>query len=180
MDRKPRILVVGIFVMDLIASTKQAPNRGETVIGLNFRTAPGGKGANQAVQCARLGADVTMAGRVGDDAYGRETVAAAAAAGVDVSRVVVDAENPTGVSAITLEITETGAHNRIVVCPGANGAMTVEEISWIRDEVKNYDLVMLQFELPMFINEAVARWAHDAGVPVMVNPAPAAPVSPEL
>ena len=180
MDRKPRILVVGIFVMDLIASTKQAPNRGETVIGLNFRTAPGGKGANQAVQCARLGADVTMAGRVGDDAYGRETVAAAAAAGVDVSRVVVDAENPTGVSAITLEITETGAHNRIVVCPGANGAITVEEISWIRDEVKNYDLVMLQFELPMFINEAVARWAHDAGVPVMVNPAPAAPVSPEL
>ena len=180
MDRKPRILVVGIFVMDLIASTKQAPNRGETVIGLNFRTAPGGKGANQAVQCARLGADVTMAGRVGDDAYGRETVAAAAAAGVDVSRVVVDAENPTGVSAITLEITETGAHNRIVVCPGANGAMTVEEISWIRDEVKNYDLVMLQFELPMFINEAVARWAHDAGVPVMVIPAPAAPVSPEL
>lgn len=81
---------------------------------------------------------------------------------MDVSRVVVDTENPTGVSAITLEITETGAHNRIVVCPGANGAMTVEEISWIRDEVKNYDLVMLQFELPMFINEAVARWAHEA------------------
>ena len=168
MIRKPRILVVGIFVMDLIASTKQAPNRGETVIGLNFRTAPGGKGANQAVQCARLGANVTMVGRVGNDAYGRETVAAAAASGVDVSRVVVDTENP------------TGAHNRIVVCPGANGAMTVEEISWIRDEVKNYDLVMLQFELPMFINEAVARWAHEAGVPVMVNPAPAAPVSPEL
>ena len=113
MIRKPRILVVVIFVMDLIASTKQAPNRGETVIGLNFRTAPGGKGANQAVQCARLGANVTMVGRVGNDAYGRETVAAAAASGVDVSRVVVDAENPTGVSAITLEITETGAHNRI-------------------------------------------------------------------
>ena len=77
MIRKPRILVVGIFVMDLIASTKQAPNRGETVIGLNFRTAPGGKGANQAVQCARLGANVTMVGRVGNDAYGRETIAAA-------------------------------------------------------------------------------------------------------
>lgn len=180
MNRKPRILVVGIFVMDLIASTKKAPNSGETVIGLDFRTAPGGKGANQAVQCARLGADVTMVGRVGNDAYGRETVAAAAASGVDVSRVVVDPTHPTGVSAITLEITETGAHNRIVVCPGANHAITVEEISWIRDEVKNYDLVMLQFELPMFINEAVARWAHEAGVPVMVNPAPAAPVSPEL
>ena len=83
MIRKPRILVVGIFVMDLIASTKQAPNRGEIVIGLNFRTAPGGKGANQAVQCARLGANVTMVGRVGNDAYGRETVAAAAASGLE-------------------------------------------------------------------------------------------------
>ena len=128
MNRKPRILVVGIFVMDLIASTKKAPNSGETVIGLDFRTAPGGKGANQAVQCARLGADVTMVGRVGNDAYGRETVAAAAASGVDVSRVVVDPTHPTGVSAITLEITETGAHNRIVVCPGANHAMI---FSWM-------------------------------------------------
>ena len=167
------------YFVGILPRTRSPPRTGpkprETVIGLNFRTAPGGKGANQAVQCARLGADVTMVGRVGNDAYGRETVAAAAASGVDVSRVVVDAENPTGVSAITLEITETGAHNRIVVCPGANGAMTVEEISWIRDEVKNYDLVMLQFELPMFINEAVARWAHEAGVPVMVNPLPPRP-----
>ena len=59
-------------------------------------------------------------------------------------------------------MTENGAHNRIVVCPGANHAMTVEEISWIKDEIKNYDMLMLQFELPMFINEAAARWAHEA------------------
>ena len=180
MLKKPRIMVIGIFVMDLIASTKKVPNSGETVIGMNFRTAPGGKGANQAVQCARLGADVTMVGRVGDDAYGRELVAVAAEAGVDVSHVVTDKNNPTGVSSIYLEVTETGAHNRIVVCPGANHAMTVEEISWIKDEIKNYDMLMLQFELPMFINEVAARWAHEAGVPVMVNPAPAAPISDGL
>ena len=66
MLKKPNILVVGSFMMDLIASTKRAPNSGETVIGLKFQTAPGGKGANQAVQCARLGAHVTMVGQVGD------------------------------------------------------------------------------------------------------------------
>ena len=71
MLKKPRILVVGSFMMDLIASAERAPNAGETVIGKKFTTAPGGKGVNQAVQCARLGAHVTMAGRVGDDAFGR-------------------------------------------------------------------------------------------------------------
>ena len=71
MQRKPNILVVGSFMMDLIASTPRAPREGETVVGLRFRTAPGGKGANQAVQCARLGAQVTMVGRVGDDAFGK-------------------------------------------------------------------------------------------------------------
>ena len=69
MLKKPNILVVGSFMMDLIASTSRMPNAGETVIGMKFRTAPGGKGANQAVQCARLGANVTMVGKIGDDAF---------------------------------------------------------------------------------------------------------------
>ena len=70
MLKKPKILVVGSFMMDLIASTSRAPKEGETVVGMKFQTAPGGKGANQAVQCARLGADVTMVGRVGADSFG--------------------------------------------------------------------------------------------------------------
>lgn len=117
MLRKPNILVVGSFMMDLIASTRRAPKSGETVIGLKFQTAPGGKGANQAVQCARLGANVTL---------------------------------------------------------------TVDDVRWLKDEIKNYDLVMMQFELPMEVVEAVAQWAHDAGVIVMINPAPAAPISDRL
>ena len=83
MLKKPKILVVGSFMMDLIASTKRAPNSGETVVGLKFQTAPGGKGANQAVQCARLGAKVTMVGQVGDDAFGKIMRKSAAASGVD-------------------------------------------------------------------------------------------------
>ena len=180
MLKKPKILVVGSFMMDLIASTKRAPNSGETVIGLKFQSAPGGKGANQAVQCARLGAQVTMVGQVGDDAFGRMMTDTAAAAGVDVSHVCVDPQESSGVGHILLEVTEHGAQNRITVCPGANFTMTVDQVAWLQKEIGQYDLVMMQFELPMDIIETVARWAKEAGVPVMINPAPAAPMSPGL
>ena len=180
MQRKPNILVVGSFMMDLIASTPRAPREGETVVGLRFRTAPGGKGANQAVQCARLGAQVTMVGRVGDDAFGKILKGAAADAGVDVTHVTVDPEESSGVGQIVLEVTEHDARNRIVVCPGANFTMRQEHIAWLRERIGDYDMVMMQLELPMEIMETVAAWAHAAGVPVMLNPAPAAPLSDAL
>lgn len=180
MLRKPKILVVGSFMMDLIASTKRAPNSGETVVGMKFQTAPGGKGANQAVQCARLGAQVTMVGQVGDDAFGKIMRDTAAASGVDVTHVGIDPHESSGVGHITLEVTEHGAQNRITVCPGANFTITVDDVAWLKDEIGNYDLVMMQFELPMEVIETVAQWAHDAGVMVMINPAPAAPMSDKL
>lgn len=180
MLKKPKILVVGSFMMDLIASTKRAPNPGETVVGLKFQTAPGGKGANQAVQCARLGADVTMVGQVGADAFGKIMIDTAAAAGVDISHVSVDKKESSGVAHILLEVSEHGAQNRITVCPGANFTITVEDVEWLRKEISDYDMVMMQFELPMEMIEEVAQWGHDAGVPVMINPAPAAPMSEKL
>lgn len=182
MLKKPKILVVGSFMMDLIANTSRAPQSGETVVGIKFQTAPGGKGANQAVQCARLGAQVTMVGQVGDDAFGRIMTSTAAAAGVDISHVSVDRHESSGVGHITLEVTEHGARNRIIVCPGANFTLTVENVVWLKDEIGRYDMVMMQFEIPMEVVETVARWAHGAGVPVMINPAPApaAPMSDEL
>ena len=180
MLKKPKILVVGSFMMDLIASTPRAPREGETIVGLKFRTAPGGKGANQAVQCARLGAEVTMVGRVGGDAFGKTLREAAAASGVDISHVTVDEEESSGVGHITLEVTEHDARNRIVVCPGANFTMKREHIAWLQERIGDYDLVMMQLELPMEIIETVVAWAHAAGVPVMLNPAPAAPLSDAL
>jgi len=180
MLKKPRILVVGSFMMDLIASTRRAPNSGETVVGLKFQTAPGGKGANQAVQCARLGASVTMVGKVGDDAFGKIMTDTAASAGVDVSHVFIDPNESSGVGHITLEVTEHSAQNRITVCPGANFTMTVEEVAFLKEDIQNYDMVMMQFELPMDVIETVAMYAKNAGVPVMINPAPAAPISDKL
>ena len=180
MLKKPHILVVGSLSMDLTASTRRAPGAGETVIGLSVSTAPGGKGANQAVQCARLGARTTFVGQVGADAFGTSLLEAVGAQGVDVSHVTVDPSVPTGVAQILLEVTDQGTQNRITVCPGANFTLTVEQVAWLEGAIGDYDMVLLQFELPMAVNEAVAGWAKAAGVPVMVNPAPAAPLSPAL
>ena len=164
--KKPNILVVGSFMMDLIASTRRVPNSGETVIGMKFQTAPGGKGANQAVQCARLGAHVTMVGQVGDDAFGKIMTDTAAAAGVDVSHVSVDPNESSGVGHITLEVTDDGAKNRITVCPGANFTLTVDDLAWLKDQIGQYDLVMMQFELPMPVIETVAAILADHSIDV--------------
>ncbi|MBR1920214.1 MAG: ribokinase [Spirochaetales bacterium] len=178
--KRPRILVVGSFMMDLIASASRVPNMGETVIGSSFRTAPGGKGVNQAVQCARLGADVTMVGCVGNDSFGREMCQAASAAGVDVSRVKISGKSSSGVGNIQLQVTEQGVQNRILVVPGANYDLSVEDLDWLREGIRKFDILLLQLELTMPVTRFAARCARDAGVPVMLNPAPAAELDDEL
>lgn len=173
MGRKPRILVVGSFVMDVIATTERLPQAGQAVYGNTFRMAPGGKGANQALQCARLGADVTMMGCVGRDIFGEKLLEVPRAAGVDVSRVCVKDGVSSGVGHIVLEVTGQVAQNRIIVIPGANRCLEMADVAWIEKEVSSYDMVLLQLEVPLEINRAVAGWAKAAGVPVMLNPAPA-------
>ena len=180
MQRRPRIFVLGSFVMDLIATTERIPRSAQTVYGKSFHMAPGGKGANQALQCARLGADVTMMGCVGDDLFGEKLLETPRAAGVDVSHVVVRPGVTSGVGHVTLEVTEHTAQNRIIVIPGANRTLTVDEAAWVKDEIGTYDMVLLQLEVPLEVNLAVARWAREAGVPVMLNPAPAAELDDEL
>ena len=180
MNKKPRILVVGSFVMDLIATAERAPELGETVIGTGFRTAPGGKGANQAVQAARLGAQTFMAGCVGDDAFGREITAALNASGVDTSHVKISHEHPSGVGHIEIQTGASGVQNRIIVAPGANFDIKPEDLAWLEKEIKSFDIVIMQLEIDRATIEYVARVAHEAGVPVMLNPAPAAPLSDAL
>lgn len=180
MLKQPNLLVVGSFVMDLIATTHRAPGAGENVTGLSFRTAPGGKGANQAVQGVRLGAHVTMAGCVGGDSFGRELLDAVAQAGVDISPVRIHPSAVSGVGQILIEQTETGTQNRITYVPGANLALQPEDVAFLKDTIGQYDMVLLQLELREDVTETVAQYARTAGVPVMLNPAPAAPLSPTL
>ena len=103
MNQKPKILVVGSFVMDQIATTEIVPREGQTVLGKTFHKAPGGKGANQAVQAARLGAEVTMVGKLGRDANGEEMIRVCKEAGIDVSHVLYDDEASSGCAMIILQ-----------------------------------------------------------------------------
>lgn len=178
---RPKILVVGSFVKDLIVSASRFPEAGETVLGCGFQTASGGKGANQAIQAARLGAHVTMVGKVGDDVFGKEMIKSCAESGIDCSRVMIDKDAPSAVGNVQLQIDNNGAtQNRIIVVSGANMAITKEELSFLKTEIKNYDMVLLQLEIPMSVNEFVVECAYRSGVPVMLNPAPSAYINDSI
>ena len=179
--KKVNILVVGSFVMDLIVTTPRFPVAGETILGSDFNMASGGKGANQAVQAARLGANVTMVGCVGNDVNGKTMLECLKNDGIDVSHVVLHDTLPSAVGNVQIEAAADGStQNRIIVVPGANFGLRAEHVSFLKEEISNYDFVIMQLEIPMEINMLVARYAHDAGVPVMLNPAPAAKIPAEL
>lgn len=178
---KPKILIVGSLGMDFTFSTNVFPHEGETIIGKSFKTAPGGKGANQAVQVARLGADTTMVGKLGRDSNGEELLKTIDEAGIHRDKILFDDEVPTQVADIILEEAEgKDTKNRIIIIQGANMTIRPDEVEFLKEEIRNYDMVILQLEIPMQINEIVAEYAYDAGVPVMLNSAPSAPLSDEL
>lgn len=179
--KRPKILVVGSLVMDMIVSTERFPNAGETVFGSSFRTAPGGKGANQAVQAARLGAGVTMVGKAGSDAFGDQLVATLKSAGADTRRVLRTDAAPTAIGNILLTQQDgVTLNNRIIVISGANMAIAPDDIRFLEQEIAQYDMVLLQLEIPMGIVELVAELAHKNGVRVMLNSAPSAPLTDTL
>ena len=178
---KPKILVVGSFVMDQIATTEIFPREGQTVLGGTFTKAPGGKGANQAVQMARLGADVTMVGKLGHDSNGEDMIRTCKEAGINTDYVLYDDTLPSGCSVIILEEAPgKQTVNRIIVLSGSNMSITPDDIAFLKEKVADYDLVVLQLEIPMEINELVTAYAYEKGVPVMLNSAPSAPLSDEL
>ncbi|PNH19055.1 hypothetical protein B6K86_07660 [Lachnospiraceae bacterium] len=182
MSKRSRILVVGSFVMDTISSTEIFPEPGQSVIGCSYTTAPGGKGANQAMEAALLGAEVTMVGKVGRDSFGDRLIESLKQAGVDVQHVMrADDGISSGIGNVM--ITTKGGRalsNRIIVIPGANHTIKAEEVRFLEHEIDQYDMVMLQLEIPMEINCIVASFAKKRGVPVMLNPAPIAPIPEEL
>lgn len=181
MSRKPKILIVGSFVMDMIVSTEKFPNSGETVLGKTFRTAPGGKGANQAVQAARLGADVTMVGKVGADEFGKSLIQSCVDAGIHTEHILTDPNVSSAIGNVMLEIgREKTVKNRIIVVPGANMTITPQDVAFLEGSIRQYDMVVLQLEIPMKVNELVAQYAFEQQVPILLNSAPSAPLSPTL
>jgi len=169
---RPRVLVIGSINMDLIVRCKEIPRRGETVRGEAFRTAAGGKGANQAVACARLGAETTMVGRVGADEFGANLRNGLASEGINVDPVAVDREVATGVALILLE--QEGS-NRIVIIGGANAQVGAEEVGRARALMAACDVVLMQLETPLPVVREVAVAAREHGVLSVLDAGAATP-----
>jgi ribokinase len=174
---QPQIIVVGSLNMDLIISAPCIPGPGETVIGHGFHTAAGGKGANQAIAAARLGAQVTMVGRVGDDAYGQAQMSNLAADGVDTTFVKLDSEAHTGVALITVD---DEGENSIVVSPGANWHTSAADVEATEAAIARADILLLQLETRPEVVARAIELAAKHKVPVALNPAPPRSVPPEL
>lgn len=165
-----RVLVVGSLNMDLVVRTQALPGPGQTVAGANFATAPGGKGANQAVAAARLGAQVSMVGCVGDDANGRALRQALLDDSIACDGVRTVSQVPTGVALITVD---TQGQNTIVIVAGANAALTTEQVDAFESAILAADVVVCQLEVPeAVVGHTLAR-ARALGKTVILNPAPA-------
>ncbi|NMB69490.1 MAG: ribokinase [Chloroflexi bacterium] len=171
------ILVVGSLNMDLVVRVPRHPRPGETLLGSAFHTFPGGKGANQAVAAARLGAPVRMIGRVGADEFGEALLATLQNDGVDTRCVQQDAQAASGVALITVS---ADGQNTIVVAAGANGRLSAQDVTAAEDAFIDAGAVVLQLEIPLPAVEAAARLGRKHGAAVVLNPAPAQPLSAEL
>ncbi len=177
MQRPSRpILVIGSLNMDLVVRCEALPRVGQTVFGRDFFTAAGGKGANQAVAAARLGARVAMAGCVGGDQFGRDLLAGLTAARV-ATDAVQSADRPTGTALITVDA--AGA-NTIVVVSGANSNCDATLVDRALAAADAPGILLLQHEIPAETNAHAIRAAHAAGWSVIVNPAPARTIAAEL
>lgn len=171
-----RVAVVGSINMDLVVSTDRLPERGQTVIGGDLQRFAGGKGANQAVAAARMGAEVALIGRVGDDELGALLLEGLRRDGVDVS-AVDRLGAPTGTALITVDA--SGA-NTIVVAPGANARLRATDVEVARSTIESSDALVLQLEVPLEATMRAAEIARAASVTVFLNPSPAAPLPDDL
>jgi ribokinase len=170
-SREP-IVVVGSVTMDMVTLTPRIPRTGETVIGTGFGTTPGGKGANQAVAAARLGYPTLMAGNVGRDVYGPALLDNLARSGVE-TKAIEKVDGPSGLAPIFLS--EAG-DNAIVVVPGANGKVDPAFVDRHAALIRSAGMVLCQLELPIATVSYVIALCAEANVPVMLDPAPAAPL----
>jgi ribokinase len=169
MTASARIVVVGSANMDLVARVSRIPAAGETVLGASFRTLAGGKGANQAVAAARLGADVTFVGRVGGDPFGEELLRGMAAAHIRTDLVQRSTTAATGVALIGVD---AAGGNAIMVVPGANAQLAPADVECARDRIANADALVVQLEIPLETAAYAIRTARDSGIRVILNPAP--------
>ena len=164
------ITVVGSSNMDLVANTPRIPAVGETILGSDFSMVPGGKGANQAVAAAKLGGNVFFIAKLGDDLYSTRSMDNFKAVGINTKYVFKTKEAPSGVALISVD--ENG-NNSIIVIPGANHMLNMQDISQAETIIKQSKAIVCQLEIPMEVVEGVAELAKKYNVPFILDPAPA-------
>jgi ribokinase len=172
----PHIVVIGSLNMDIVIEANRTPQLGETILGHNARFIPGGKGANQAVAAARLGAKTTMIGAVGADSFGQELLKALDADGISRHSVKIVDGSSTGIASIFL----SNGDNSIVVVPGANLHLQPGDIDPYDDLIRDADIVLLQLEIPLETVRYAAKKAKSFGKIVVLNPAPAQALPEDL
>ena len=177
MNGSPRICVVGSANMDLIARVPRMPRLGETLRGRSFHLVYGGKGANQAVMAAKLGARVSMVARVGLDVFGEGMIRNFDTYGIDTAHVLVDETQSSGVAPIFVD---DDAHNVIVIVPGANGALSPADAHYARDTILTSSALVCQLEVPLETTLEAFRIAKTGSTRTILNPAPAMPLPDEL
>lgn len=168
------ILVVGSLNMDLVVNTPRLPERGETLLGSEFATFPGGKGANQAAAAALAGGQVGMLGKVGSDDFGQQLLQSLQNAGVSTEAVGRQPNTATGVALITVD---SRGDNTIVVVPGANGTLTAADLQRAEQLIAAARVLVLQLEIPLEAVDRAVALAREHQVPVVLNAAPAAALS---
>ncbi|MBQ8802346.1 MAG: ribokinase [Tyzzerella sp.] len=171
-----KLAVVGSINMDMTVCVERMPKKGETLLGESLRYAPGGKGANQAVAMAKLGAEVWMFGCVGTDSNGKAVLGNLAEQGVHTDYIQILEKEPTGLALITVGEND----NMIIVVSGANAKVDVDYAQSICSKLDDFDMVILQHEIPLETVEYVVNYCAEKGIKVTLNPAPAAKVSEEL
>lgn len=177
MSTKPRICVVGSCMIDLISRVPRLPKLGETLFGHEFHMGYGGKGANQAVMAAKLGAQVSMVTKLGRDVFGDGTLKNYQAQGIDTTHVLFDDTRFSGVAPIFVD---DHAQNFIVIVPGANSGLTPADVRAARDVILAADILICQLEIPIETTLEAFRIAKSGSVRTILNPAPAAPLPDEL
>ncbi|MBC7232229.1 MAG: ribokinase [Chloroflexi bacterium] len=167
-----KVAVVGSSNTDMVVRVPHIPSPGETVLGGEFVMAAGGKGANQAVAAARLGAQVTLVARVGQDVFGERALAGFRQEGIATQYITVDPEAASGVALIFVD---RSGENSIAVAPGANARLTPQDVQRAQKAIEAADVLLLQLETPLETVRQAAEIARHAGVRVVLNPAPAPP-----
>jgi ribokinase len=178
MSRVPNVVVVGSCMLDQITRAVKLPQAGETATGTSYATGFGGKGANQAVMAARLGARVSMVARLGSDPVGQQTLDNFRAQQIDTRHVGIADNQTSGIAPIWVD--ETTGQNRIIVVPGANALLSASDVDAAAQAIERAHVVVCQLETPVDATRRAFAIARRAGAVTLLNPAPAAPVPDDV